>query len=90
MTLRPKDAQSWISRSFVLHDLKRTQEAYDLLLPGLDKFTDESVIPYNLACYACQLGEHARAKELLAVAMNDFAPAAVVQRPTGRLQREGQ
>lgn len=32
------------------------------------KFTEEPTIPDNVACYACQLGDHARAKELLALA----------------------
>jgi hypothetical protein len=27
------------------------------LLPAAKKFPDESVIPYNLSCYACQLNQ---------------------------------
>ena len=68
VTLTPHDENAWISRSFVLHDLNSTQEAYDLLLPALERFTEEWVVPYNLACYGCQLGDHARAGELLALA----------------------
>jgi tetratricopeptide (TPR) repeat protein len=68
VALTPHEENAWINRSYLLHDLKRTQEAYDLLLPVLDKFKNEWVIPYNLACYKCQLGDHARAKELLALA----------------------
>jgi predicted Zn-dependent protease len=66
--LQPNDPQPLIHRSYVLHDMKRTQEAYDLLLPALKRFKDECIIAYNLACYACQLGDLARAKELLALA----------------------
>jgi len=54
--LLPDFQTAWIHRSFALHELKRTQEAYDLLLPALAKFPKLSIVPYNLSCYACQLG----------------------------------
>ena len=50
-----KRANAWIHRSFALHELGRTQEAFDLLLPAFKKFPKEITIPYNLACYATQL-----------------------------------
>jgi predicted Zn-dependent protease len=68
VALTPHEETAWINRSYVLHDMKRTQEAYDQLLPALERFEEECTIPYNLACYACQLGDHAHAKELLALA----------------------
>ena len=40
-----------------MHDLKRTKEAWNALLPVVDKFPDDPIIRYNLACYACQLGD---------------------------------
>jgi len=42
--------------------LGRTLEAWNKLLPAVERFPKEATIPYNLACYACQLGnlEHAR------------------------------
>lgn len=52
----PKRREAWIHRSYALHVLKRTQEAFDLLLPAVDEFPPHWLIPYNLACYACQLG----------------------------------
>src|SRR5437773_11176426 len=36
--LAPQDAEGWLHRSFALHELKRTTEARDLLLPAADKF----------------------------------------------------
>jgi tetratricopeptide (TPR) repeat protein len=54
--LTPDDVHAWISRSFALHELKRTQEAYDLLLPARLEFPKCWTVPYNLACYCCQLG----------------------------------
>jgi tetratricopeptide (TPR) repeat protein len=53
----PKLAEAWIHRSYALHELNRTREAFDLLLPAAKKFPKLPVIPYNLACYACQLGK---------------------------------
>jgi predicted Zn-dependent protease len=41
------------------------QAAFDVLEPAAEKFTDEPTIPYNLACYVCQLGKLAEAREWL-------------------------
>lgn len=51
----------WIQRSFALHELKLTQEAYECLLPAAERFPEETTIAYNLACYSCQLGQPERA-----------------------------
>jgi predicted Zn-dependent protease len=61
--LVPGNEHGWVARSFALHELKRTQEAFDLLLPTEDKFQKSWVIPYNLACYCAQLGHVAKAKD---------------------------
>jgi tetratricopeptide (TPR) repeat protein len=53
--LKPGNDYGWIGRSFALHELKRTEEAYDLLLPAKEKFPKNWTIPYNLACYSAQL-----------------------------------
>jgi tetratricopeptide (TPR) repeat protein len=54
--LNPKRPFGWIHRSFALQELKRTQEAFDQLLPVADRFPKVWLIPYNLACYCAQLG----------------------------------
>ena len=53
--LIPNNPQAWIQRSFALHEMKRTQEAFDLLLPAAALFPKQWLIPYNLACYTAQL-----------------------------------
>jgi len=53
----PERASGWIHRSFALHELKRTQEAWDNLFAVAERFPKEATIPYNLACYAAQLGK---------------------------------
>ena len=53
----PGDPEPWIHRSFALHELRRTREAFDLLLPAAERFPEETTICYNLACYTSQLGD---------------------------------
>jgi predicted Zn-dependent protease len=52
----PDEPFGWVHRSYSLHELKRTREAYDFLAPVAGKFPQDFVIPYNLGCYCCQLG----------------------------------
>lgn len=64
--LLPDHAFGHVRLAYALHVLKRTQEAQDALLPVADKFPAEWVIPYNLACYAAQLGDLIAARDWLA------------------------
>ncbi|MEW6305781.1 MAG: tetratricopeptide repeat protein [Verrucomicrobiota bacterium] len=63
--LNPDHLRGWIHQSYALHELKRTREAWEQLRRVADQYPGESLIPYNLACYACQLGNHADALRLL-------------------------
>ena len=67
--LAPRNVFGWIHRSYALHELKRTSEARDLLLPALKRFPKNETIPYNLACYECQLGDLDAARRWLRAAM---------------------
>ena len=58
----PSDSESWIKQSYCLHELKRTQEAWDCLFFVYAEFQDSPTVAYNLACYACQLGEFETAR----------------------------
>jgi hypothetical protein len=60
-----EDAVGWVNRSFSLHELKRTSEARQNLLQIIDKFPADPIIPYNLACYECQLGDMNQARKWL-------------------------
>lgn len=42
--------------AFALHELKRTEEAYEVLKRVVDKFPKEWLMRFNLACYSCRLG----------------------------------
>jgi tetratricopeptide (TPR) repeat protein len=65
----PNRPEPWIHRSFALHELKRTQEAFDDLLPIARRFPKVWTIPYNLACYCAQLGRLRESKSWLRKAM---------------------
>jgi Flp pilus assembly protein TadD len=52
----PGSPEAWIQRSFALHECQATREAWDKLLPAATLFPRVNTIAYNLACYACQLG----------------------------------
>ena len=53
----PENSWGYIHLAYSLHELKRTEEALAVLLPIADRFPDQHIIQYNLACYSCQLGE---------------------------------
>lgn len=66
----PERPTGWLHRAYatrrVLHG--GLQKAWDLLLPAHEKFPEESVIPYNLACYACQMGHLDESRRWLKIA----------------------
>lgn len=61
----PTAAFGWIHLSYALHELKRTAEAYNSLFNVVDKFPNEWLMRYNMACYAVQLGQLKEGKEWL-------------------------
>jgi hypothetical protein len=66
----PERAQGWLHQAVSLYRLKRTEEAWNLLLPMAEKFPKDWVIPYDLACYACQLGKLDEGRQWLKRACN--------------------
>lgn len=61
----PDTPIGWINYAFALHELKRTKEAWETLLPVGGKFRTSPNVPYNLACYAAQLGHLREAEDWL-------------------------
>jgi len=53
----PERASGWLHRAYSLRRVPDggLQKAWDALLPAAAKFPDEAIIPFNLACYACQM-----------------------------------
>jgi len=52
----PDEPIGWLQRSYALHAMGRTVEAFQQLLPAAPKFTQVATVTYHLACYACTLG----------------------------------
>lgn len=53
----PERATGWLHQAYALRRIRGggVEQAREALLPVCEKFPDEVTIPYNLACYACQL-----------------------------------
>jgi tetratricopeptide (TPR) repeat protein len=53
----PERSSGWLHRAYALRRLPEggVRKAWEALLPAFDKFPKESIICYNLSCYACQL-----------------------------------
>jgi len=65
----PLNPAGFIHYSFVLHELKRTEEARDNLLKQLGAFPENPTFRYNLACYEAQLGNLPAARKWLSTAL---------------------
>ncbi len=66
----PDHPLGWVHRSFCLHELERTAEARDNLLRVVDRFPEDAIMLYNLACYECRLGRLGQAKRWLRAAFD--------------------
>jgi len=75
----PDQPEGWIDQSYCLHEMKRTREAWDQLLPHAKKFGTVSTVPYNLACYDCQMGRMDDAEIWLARAITVAGKEVIVR-----------
>jgi tetratricopeptide (TPR) repeat protein len=68
--LAAEDISSWVWRAYALRRMPGggIEPARELLLGVVEKFPREWTICYNLACYACQLGNPEEARGWLAKA----------------------
>ena len=62
----PDDSQHWISLAFATRRCRSITEAELILLKAAKLHPKESMIHFNLACYAAQAGELTAARERLA------------------------
>jgi predicted Zn-dependent protease len=67
----PKRASGWLHQAYALRRVRDggVQQAWEALLPAFDKFPKESTIPFNLACYACQMRQLDAARDWLKCAV---------------------
>lgn len=71
MSRSPERDSAWLHRAYALRRARSggLQKAWDALRPAHEKFPGSPLIPYNLACYAAQLGRLEEAWEWLHKAM---------------------
>ena len=55
----PDRPSGWLHQAYASRRVKggSVKKAWDALFPAAEKFPKEPIIPYNLACYACQMGQ---------------------------------
>lgn len=58
LEVAPERSSGWIHRAYAMRRAAGggLERAWEALRPAVEKFPDVFVIPYNLACYAAQLG----------------------------------
>lgn len=61
----PDDPQYWVSLAFAVRRAKSIGAAEQILLEARQRFPEEAVICFNLACYAAQLGRLGEVQPLL-------------------------
>jgi len=67
----------WINHAFALHELSQTREAYSVLRPVVDRFPQDPIVLYNLACYCCRLGEMDEARSWIKKAVALAGPETI-------------
>ncbi len=63
----PELAGTWLNLAYALRRVPEggLAAAQEVLRPAFERFPAEAVIPYNLACYACQAGQLDEARRWL-------------------------
>ncbi|MGC3991639.1 MAG: hypothetical protein QM796_18510 [Chthoniobacteraceae bacterium] len=64
----PENSQWWISLAYATRRTSSIEAAQAILMSSRDRHAGEPIIHYNLACYACQLGDLESAKQFLQAA----------------------
>src|SRR5436190_20113205 len=55
----PDRSSGWLHQAYALRRIPDggVKKAWEALIPAFDKFPEESIISYNLSCYACQMNQ---------------------------------
>ena len=76
----PDRPTGWLCLSYSLYKLKRPLEAFLQLLDRAEKFPKVSAIPYFLACYSWELGDHTGAGKWLAKCKADGSAKNIISK----------
>jgi Flp pilus assembly protein TadD len=63
----PDNANGWLHRAYALRRVEHggLPQAWEALVPAAEIFPKEPVVAFNLACYACQMGQLDEARRQL-------------------------
>ncbi len=87
LRVAPDRSSGWLHHAYALRRIPEgsVQQAWEALLPAYEKFPQEPTLPYNLACYACQMDQLDAArtwfKRALAIGDRDRIQAMAVSDP---------
>lgn len=62
----PEEPETWIELAYVARRAEGVDAARQILSRALTRFPKVAIIPFNLACYECQLGDMNQARRYLA------------------------
>jgi tetratricopeptide (TPR) repeat protein len=67
VSLLPDEPDVWIWRAYAARRMAGggLERALEALRPAVEKFANEPILPFNIACYCCQLGQLAEARNWL-------------------------
>lgn len=70
--LHPEEGEFTVQRAFALHQMRKGEQAVEVLMSAPDWIRRTGILHYNLACYEARLGDPAIAKQCIdaAIQMN--------------------
>lgn len=79
VAIAPERPAGWLHRAYAMRRVPEggLQKAWAVLLPAFDRFPKETLISYNLSCYACQMGQLDESRRWLRVALRAGDPDAI-------------
>lgn len=67
---QPDVVDTWVAYAYAVRRHEKITNARTILLQAVERFSDDAIIPYNLACYECQLGNIEKARIYLKRALS--------------------
>jgi Flp pilus assembly protein TadD len=79
LQVAPDNSSGWLHRAYAMRRVPQgsIEKAAEALRPAFEQFPEEPTIPYNLACYACVLGNLDDARKWFKEAMRRGVPKKI-------------
>lgn len=81
LKVAPDSVSGWVHRAYAMRRAESggVKAAWDALFPAMEKFPEEWIAPYNLACYACEMQQTELARVLVKRALTIGDKAQIKQ-----------